>query len=169
MMKRDGRWGLTRRVSSSPGHDRAHFAHPPHPADQPASTPTCSSVYSRSRLRRGVCASSFQWIERCGVGRRVWCLSLVPSWDRKEIAAAAAAVAGAVAAGAVVVAVGINTRLHHLEVPSFSPAREISPPPPPPPPHRRSRSYPLQMDNTVISKSYSTHHPIHLPTVSLHF
>lgn len=164
MIKRDGRWGLTRRVSSSPGHDRAD---PPHPADQPASTPTCSSVYFRSRLRRGVCASSFQWIERCGVGRRAWCSSLVPSWDRKEIAAAAAAAAVAGAAGAVVVAAGINTRLHHLEVPSFSPARAISPPPPPP--HRRSRSYPLQMDNTVISKSYNTHHPIHLPTTSLHF
>lgn len=90
-------------------------------------------------------------------------MSLVP-WDRKEIAAAAVvavAVVGAVVAGAV----GINTRLHHLEVPSFSPVKAISSPPPDP--HRRWRSHPLQMGNTVISKSYNTHHPIHLPTTSL--
>lgn len=93
-------------------------------------------------------------------------MSLVP-WDRKEIAAvavAAVAVAVAVVAGAVV---GINTRLHHLEVPSFSPVKAISSPDPDPDPHRRWRSHPLEMGNTVISKSYNTHHPIHLPTTSL--
>lgn len=95
-------------------------------------------------------------------------MSLVP-WDRKEIAAVAVAavagaVVGAVVAGAVV---GINTRLHHLEVPSFSPVKAISSPPPDPDPHRRWRSHPLEMGNTVISKSYNTHHPIHLPTTSL--
>lgn len=96
-------------------------------------------------------------------------MSLVP-WDRKEIAAAAvvavavAVVVAVVAAGAVV---GINTRLHHLEVPSFSPVKAISSPDPPPDPHRRWRSHPLEMGNTVISKSYNTHHPIHLPTTSL--
>lgn len=91
-------------------------------------------------------------------------MSLVPSWDRQEVAAVVAVVAVvavAVVVAAVVAVVGINTRLRHLEVPSFSPVKAISPP------HRRSRSHPLQMDNTVISKSYNTHHPTHLPTTSL--
>lgn len=90
-------------------------------------------------------------------------MSLVPSWDRQEVAAVVAVVAvvAAVVVAAVVAAVGINTRLRHLEVPSFSLVKAISPP------HRRSRSHPLQMDNTVISKSYNTHHPTHLPTTSL--
>lgn len=91
-------------------------------------------------------------------------MSLVPSWDRQEVAVVVAVVVVAVAAvvvAAVVAAVGINTRLRHLKVPSFSLVKAISPP------HRRSRSHPLQMDNTVISKSYNTHHPTHLPTTSL--
>lgn len=92
-------------------------------------------------------------------------MSLVPSWDRQEVAAVAVVVAvvvvAAVAVAAVVAVVGINTRLRHLKVPSFSLVKAISPP------HRRSRSHPLQMDNTVISKSYNTHHPTHLPTTSL--
>lgn len=92
-------------------------------------------------------------------------MSLVPSWDRQEVAAVVVVVAvvavAAVVVAAVVAAVGINTRLRHLKVPSFSLVKAISPP------HRRSRSHPLQMDNTVISKSYNTHHPTHLPTTSL--
>lgn len=91
-------------------------------------------------------------------------MSLVP-WDRKEIAAAAVVAVAVVVVAVVGAVVGINTRLHHLEVPSFSPVKAISSPDPDP--HRRWRSHPLEMGNTVISKSYNTHHPIHLPTTSL--